>query len=124
MLFITTLGIVVVLVLVLCSMDRGMASSIHQTNVSFTSMQYIPSQELMRQGRTAHYSDQYRANFVLGNKIQSILVSPDVFRKLGKMKSENGSMEFTVTYKKGLFSKEPTAAKVDLSSNEQFTKLE
>lgn len=122
-LFISTLGIAVVLLLVVCSFDRSLAASTHQTNISFVSMQYIPSQELVRQGKKA-YSDQYRAHFILGNKMQSILISPDVFRRLGKMKSENGSMEFVATYKKGLLSKEPVAVRIDLNSNAQFAKME
>lgn len=113
-----------VLVVAFMTVDVKMASSHHENRVELVSTQYISSAELIKQGRQAHYSDEYVVGFVLENEMQSSRVSPDSFRKINKMKNQKGAMDFLVQYKKTFFTRKIIDVDVVLDSNPQFKNIE
>lgn len=113
-----------VLVVALMTVDVKMASSHHENTVELVSTQYISSAELIKQGRQAHYSDEYVVGFVLENEMQSSRVSPDSFRKINKMKNQKEVMDFLVQYKKTFFTRKIIDVDVVLDSNPQFKNIE
>jgi len=117
-------AVLVVLFLVLLMVDIKMATSNHENRVEIISTQYISSADLVKQGARAPYSDAYVVRFFLENKQESSHVSPDSFRKINKMRMENGSMNFLVQYKKSFFTRKIMDIDVVLNSNSQFNSIE
>lgn len=119
----SVVGIVIVGLLAFSQFDV-LSASTKEAQVQFVSTQYISAERLQRSGQAASYSDKYIARFELEGGMHSVTVDPNSYRKINKMKPENGPMDFTVVYKNGLFSKSPVQAQIKLNSNEQFRKME
>lgn len=123
MMVLTSVAFVAIALLVLTQIDFLNASE-KQAQVRFIGTQYISAERLQRSGKSARYSDKYIARFELEYQMYNMTVDPNSYRKINKMKPENGPMDFTVVYKTGLFSKEPVSARINLNSNEQFRNMD